>query len=365
MKVALVHEFLNQYGGAERCLEVFHELFPDAPVYTFIYDKTEIDFCKGWDIRPSVIDNLPFARSHHYYYLWLYPHVVERFDLNGFDLVLSSSHAFGKAVKTKGVHVCYCHTPMRFVHVMQEEYVKEFSSVKRLTVRAILSRLRSWDIRTSERVDFFVANSTEVQRRIKELYGCESVVIFPPVDTDFFVPGDRNGDFYLIVSRLVAFKKIDIAIQAFNEMQKPLKIIGTGPELRRLQRLARRNVEFLGKVSDSELRSSYQRCTALILPQYEDFGIVSLEAQACGRPVVAFRKGGALDTIIEGKTGHFFDEQTPQSLIRAVKKVESTVFEKNICRENALRFARNVFKDRIRSYLTECFDQNDGQSRSS
>jgi len=365
MRVALVHEFLNQYGGAERCLEVFHELFPDAPVYTFMYDKTKIDFCKGWHIRPSVIDHLPFARSHHYYYLWLYPRVVERFDLNGFDLVLSSSHAFGKAVKTKGVHVCYCHTPMRFVHVMQEDYLWGLSSVKRRAVQAILSRLRTWDIRTADRVDFFVANSTEVQRRIKELYGRESTVIFPPVDTDFYVPDDGNGDFYLIVARLVAFKKTDIAVEAFNELQKPLKIIGTGPELRRLQRLARQNVEFLGRVTDSELRSYYQRCKALILPQYEDFGIVSLEAQACGRPIVAFRKGGALDTVIEGTTGLFFDEQTPQSLIKAIKKFESMVFEKNACRENALRFARSVFKDRIRSYLTECFDQKDGHLRSS
>jgi glycosyltransferase involved in cell wall biosynthesis len=365
MKVALVHEFLNQYGGAERCLKVFHELFPEAPVYTFIYDKRKVDFCTEWNIKPSIIDKLPFARTHHYYYLWLYPTAVERFNLDEYDLVLSSSHAFGKAVRTKGIHVCYCHTPMRFVHVMQDDYLQDFSFMKRWVVRKILKRIGAWDIKTAKRVDYFVANSTEVQRRIKEIYGRESIVIFPPVDTDFYVPGDRDGDFYLIVSRLVAFKKIDLAVEAFNVMQKPLKIIGVGPELHGLKKIAHRNIEFLGNVTDSELRTLYQQCKALILPQFEDFGIVSIEAQACGRPVIAFKKGGARDTVIEGKTGHCFEQQTVQAIIRAVREFESMKFRKDICRENALRFERNVFKEHIRSYLTECLDQKGGQSHSS
>lgn len=365
MNVALVHEFLNQYGGAERCLEIFHELFPDAPVYTFIYDKRKVDFCNGWNIKPSIIDKLPFARTHHYYYLWLYPTVVERFDLDGYDLVLTSSHAFGKAVKTQGVHVCYCHTPMRFAHVLQEDYLRDLSFIKQWAVRKILDRMRKWDIQTAGRVDHFISNSTEVQKRIKALYGRDSTVIFPPVDSDFYVPGYRDGDFYLIVSRLVTFKKVDLAVKAFNELRRPLKIIGDGPELPRLKKIARANVEFLGKVSDTDLKSYYQQCRALILPQFEDFGIVSVEAQACGRPVIAFKKGGALDTVIEAKTGHFFEEQSVQALTRAVKEFESMQFDTLVCRENALRFDKNVFKERIRSYLTECLSQKDGRSRSS
>lgn len=365
MKVALVHEFLNQSGGAERCLEVFHELFPEAPVYTFIHDERKVPFTRGWDIRPSIVDRLPLAKRNHYYYLWLYPAVAGRLSLDQYDLVFSNSHAFGKSVRTRGVHVCYCHTPMRFAHIMPGEYIGGFSPVKRRVVRQILDRIRAWDIGTADRVDYFISNSNEVRRRISEIYGRESTVIFPPVNTDFYVPGPPAGESYLVVSRLVAFKRIDIAVLAFNALGKRLIIVGTGPEGERLRRLSGPTIEFAGAVSDPELRGYYQHSRALILPQHEDFGIVSLEAQACGKPVIAYRRGGALDTVIEGQTGVFFGEQTPEALAEAVRSFEATPFAPARCRSNALRFDRAIFKESINTFIAQCLDHHAGRPRSS
>jgi glycosyltransferase involved in cell wall biosynthesis len=365
MRVALVHEFLNQRGGAERCLEIFHELFPTAPVYTFIHDESKVPFTRGWDVRPSIVDKLPLAKRNHYYYLWLYPALAGRFDLDEYDLVFSNSHAFGKSVRTKGIHICYCHTPMRFAHVMPDEYVGDFSPVKRWVVRNILERIKAWDIATADRVNHFIANSTEVQRRIANLYRRDSTLIHPPVDGNYYVPGASTDGYYLIVTRLVAFKRVDIAVRAFNEMRKPLTIVGTGRELERLQRLAGPTIEFAGAVSDERLRLYYQNCKALVFPQNEDFGIVSLEAQACGKPVIAFRRGGALDTVIDGQTGVFFDEQTPKALSDAVRMFETIQFDPGRCRTNALRFDRAIFKESINKFITECLDHHAGPQRSS
>ncbi len=352
MKIAIVHDFLNQYGGAERCLEVFHELFPKAPIYTLIHKP---QYFRDADVRTSFAQKLPFAKKNHYAYLTLYPLATETLDLSGFDVILSSSASFSKNInKTKdSCHICYCHTIMRFVYTMPETYLNKINPLLRPFARLTLAGLKKWDLKQTKKVDYFIANSKNTQRKIKEHYQRDSFVIYPPVDTDFFKPKGKTNDFYLIVSRLQLQKRIDVAVSAFNHLGKKLKIIGTGPEFDRLKKMANPNIEFLGKLSDEEVRDYYQRCTALVFPGEEDLGITPLEAQACGKPVVAYAKGGLLETVVEGKTGHFFNAQTPESLVKAVLEFERMKFSSADCRRNALLFDRKLFKNKIRNFIKE------------
>jgi len=352
MKVTIVHDFLNQYGGAERCLEVFHELFPNAPIYTLIHKP---QYFRDADVKTSFAQKLPFAKKSHYAYLALYPLATENFDLSEFDVILSSSAAFAKNINKppRSCHICFCYTPMRFVYTMPETYLARMNPVIRPLVKLMLSRLKNWDLRQTKNVDYFIAISKNTQNSIKEHYHRDSHIIYPPVDVDFFTPEGKTEDFYLVVSRLQLQKRIDIAIDAFNRLGKPLIIIGDGPEVSRLKKIAHPNIEFLGRLPDNQIRDYYRRCKALIFPGEEDFGITPLEAQACGKPVIAYAKGGLLETVIEGKTGHFFKEQTADALAKAILKFEKMRFSAKDCRGNACRFDRKLFKSKIRNFIKE------------
>jgi glycosyltransferase involved in cell wall biosynthesis len=355
MKIAIVHDYLNQFGGAERVVEALHEIYPDAPIYTSIYLPGRMpESFKKMDIRTSFMQKLPFLTKHFKKYLLLYPLAFASFDMSEYDVVISSSSAFAKGVKKKkgAVHICYCYTPARFIW-RYEDYVEKESLnwLFRLILPLFIRILKAWDLKTNDKVDHFIAISNYIAKRIESIYNRKSEVIYPPVNVSDFMPGRGISEHFLIVSRLNAYKKIDVAIKAFNVLGLRLKIIGDGPYRKYLESIANSNIEFLGKVPDKDLAGHYGKCKALIFPGDEDFGIVPVEAQAAGRPVIAYAKGGALETVIKDKTGVFFYEQTEGSLIEAVKRTLDMGFDPKLIRENALRFDKEVFKQKIREYV--------------
>ncbi|OQX55840.1 MAG: hypothetical protein B5M53_03815 [Candidatus Cloacimonas sp. 4484_209] len=358
MKVAIVHDYLNQLGGAERVLEVFHSMFPDAPVYTLIYDRARMPaFYKQWDIRESFIGRLPFTKKHYEKYFFLMPLAIESFNLNDYDLVISISSAWAKGVITlpQTLHIDYMLNPMRFTWNSFHPLVNSRRGLTKILLYAALHFVRLWDENTSRRPDAIITISETVKRRIEKFYGLEPVVIYPPADTDFFTP-DKNvkkEDFFLVVSRLKPYKRIDVAVEAFNELKLPLLIIGEGPMKGELMRKARRNIQFLGWRSDEEIRSFYRRAKALIFPTEEDFGIVPLEAGACGTPVIALAKGGALETVEEGQNGVFFYPQTPEALMEAVLNFHSEDFDTDEVRKVALKFSKDRFIEYFNSVINE------------
>src|SRR5258707_2430988 len=332
MKVALVHDYLNQMGGAERVVLAFHEIFPDAPIYTSIYDPKRVDAAfREMDIRTSFMQKLPLVKKHHQPFLPFYPFAMERLDLRGYDLVLSSSSAFGKGVITRPetMHICYCHTPMRWCW-NYDEYVEreQLGRISRSILPFLITGLRVWDQTSAMRVDDFIANSPVVAERIQKYYRRDAVVIPPPVEAERFPfqPGIELEDYFLIVSRLIPYKRIDLAIEACNQLQLPLVIIGGGRDLERLKRMAGSTIRFLGKLSDEEVLHYYTHCRAFIFPGEEDFGITPLEAQACGRPVIAYGAAGALATIVDGITGVFFREQTVERLTTVLASFNERMF---------------------------------------
>ena len=356
MRTALVHDYLNQAGGAERVVECLHEVFPEAPIFTSIYDRDKMpEIFRKMDIRTSFMQCLPLVMKHFKKYLPLFPFAFQSFDLSGYDLILSSSSAWGKGIKKEkgSLHICYCHSPMRFVW-MYEDYMEkeEYGPIIRMLLIPVLKWLKKWDLKTSGQVDHFIANSRTTQKRIKLFYGRDSEVIHPPVDTSFFKPyNNKISDYFLVVSRLNPYKHIDLAIEAFNELGYPLYVIGSGPDEKRLKKLAKGNINFLGKLPDDEIVKYYSGCRAFILPGEEDFGLTPVEAQACGRPVIAYRAGGALESVVEGVTGVFFDEQERSSLIDAVREFEMMSFDLKGIRENALKFDKDVFKRKIKEFI--------------
>lgn len=357
MKVAFVHEYLNQFGGAERMLASMAELFPNAPIYTLLYDERATrNLFKGRTIRTSFLQRFPGAVAHHERYPLLMPLAIEQFDLSAFDLVISVSASFAKGVITKPHtrHICYCLTPPRFLWDNSQQFTREFgfSPVIQKILPPFISYLRLWDRHASHRVDEFWRISDFVGQRIEKYYRQPSTLIYPPVRTDIFsVASGGPADYFLMVGRLVSYKKFDIAIHSFNQSGLPLKIIGTGPEVDRLKKLAKKNIEFLGHIPDSELAGYYQNARALIFPQEEDFGIVPLEAMASGRPVIAYRNGGAGETIREGVTGLFFDEQSPSALSAAMRQFDSMKFDPAACRSRAEEFSVDRFKENIKVAL--------------
>ena len=357
MKVAIVHDYLIADGGAEKVLRTFIELFPDAPIYTLFYDKKKFKDLSGKDIRVTFLDKVPLLKNKHIVFLPLYPLGVKSLNLKGYDLILSSSWAWSKGIsKDKNTcHICYCHTPMRFVYDMQEAHLRVYNSAFKWMAKKIIRKIKKWDLRTVNGVDFFIANSKYVANRIRKFYDRYSVVINPPLDTKLFKPREqpKNGDYFLVVSRLMAYKHVDITIKAFNRLGLPLKIAGDGFQYNRLKKIARPNVELLGYVSSEELVKLYQNCRAFMLPQEEDWGIAPLEAQACGKPIIGYAKGGALEYVIEGKTGLFFYEQTPEAIIKAVEKFQNMKFDHNQMRQNALLFDTEIFKKRIEHFVKE------------
>ncbi len=358
MKVALVHDWLTGRRGGEKVLEVFAELYPEAPIYTLIhFPGTQHPSLEKRDIRTSFIQNLPFLKKHYRDYLPLFPLAVELFDMSEYDLILSTSHCVAKGVipRPDALHLSYIHSPMRYAW---DQYYAYFGPgrlgwLSRHVIPPVIHRLRIWDTVSCHRVDYFAANSHAVAQRILKYYGRFAQVIHPPVDTDLFCPGNNIEDYFLIVSALVPYKRIDLAIQAFRERKQALKIVGTGPDLKKLKKSAPANVEFLGALPDAELVSLYQNAQALIMPGEEDFGINSLEAQASGVPVIAYGRGGAIETIQGEKTGLFFTELSARSLGAALDKFQTLTFNKQEIRRNAERFALPIFQHKIATFLKD------------
>ncbi len=362
MRIALVHDYLTQYGGGERVLEAFMEIWPDAPIFTLLYDKklTHGRFA-GKEIHTSFLQKIPFAKSKHRAFLGLMPLAAEQLDLSDYDVVLSDSASYAKGVITKPstLHICYCHTPIRYAWDDSHKYIKEFgypSFIKKLAP-IVINYIRLWDKEASTRVDKFLANSHFVKQRINKYYNAESEVIHPPVDTSMLEVADSTDDYFLMLGRFLPYKRFDIVIEAFNKLGWPLKIIGDGPERRKLLRMAGPNVEFLGGLSDWELNRYYSRCKAFLFPQEEDFGIVAVEAMAAGRPVVAYRGGGALEMIKEGVTGMFFDEQTADSLIGCLNNFKKYNFNSYAIRRHALQFDKEIFKERIGDVVNDSYNK--------
>ena len=362
MKVAIVHDWLIGMRGGERVLEVLCRLYPDAHIYTLFYNPAKIsDVINSRDIKTSFLQKFPFSLKWYRKYLPLFPVAIEQFDLRNYDMVISSSHCAAKGVLTgsETCHICYCYTPLRYGWDMYQEYFgeKKLSFLERGIVWPVMNYLRIWDVASSNRVDEFIAISRNVARRIEKHYRREAAVIYPPVDTSFFVPGGDVGDYFLVVSAFVPYKRVEIAVRAFNELELPLKIVGKGPMKKEIQKEAGDNIEFLGEVSDSELLRLYQRCCALIFPGVEDFGIAPLEVQAAGRPVIAYGCGGLLETVLDGRTGIFFSEQTHFSLVSAVKYFQKMNFDSEVIRSHALCFDTKVFKEKIRDYIEKRYQK--------
>jgi glycosyltransferase involved in cell wall biosynthesis len=354
-KIAIVHDYLNQYGGAERVLELFHQIYPQAPVYTIVYDQTKVPHSyRQWDIRTSFINRLPWVRRHYEKYFFLYPWAIENLDLSGYDIIISSSSAWAKgAVKRRGaVHICYMYNAMRFVWDWKENVLREHHQLIQPLLKLMLESVKRWDIRTASNPDVLVVDSIEVQKRVEKYYNRSSLVLNPGVDTEYFRPGSNTpGEYYLAVARLKPYKRIDVAVQAFNRWGRSLIIAGDGPELKRLRDIAGPNIRFVGKVSDEDLLSLYQNCRAMIFTPLEDFGIAPLEAQACGRPVIAFGKGGSLETVVDGITGMFYYHQDPEALLEILEKFEKSSFSPSAIRDHAIKYDNKIFIAKFREIV--------------
>ena len=367
LRVALVHDYLNQSGGAEVVLRWLHHLFPDAPIYTLIYDPKFVpaDF-HGWDIRPVGWSRfLPLKSKIYKYYLLLYPSMIEQIDLRNYDLVISSSYLWAKGVLTRSdtLHTSYCYTPMRQAWELYFEYKESYSKfIGKFVYPFVFNYLRMWDKVSADRVDKFIAISENVQKRISKFYNHNSIVIYPPVELGNIVPSPDVGDYYLCLSRLVPYKKIDIAVRAFNELGRKLIIAGTGPQMKHLQKIAKSNIHFEGFVNDERKLELLKYARALIFPGEEDFGIVPVETQAAGRPVIAYGKGGVAETVIDGTTGIFFYELAYEALIDAVVKFEQMQFDPQLAVQNAQRFGVQNFLDEMKRtlslFVAEYFGEN-------
>lgn len=358
MKVALVHDYLYQMGGAERVVLALHEIFPEAPLFTSIYHQEGMpEEFRKIDIRTSFMQKLPIVFNKPRYYFRIYPKAFESFDFSSFDLIISSNSAFAKGIKKPphAIHVCYCHTPMRFAW-WYRNYIKyeRINPILKMLLPYYMGKIKKWDWNTAQKVDYFIANSVNVQKRVMEIYGRESDIIYPPVDTDIYSVAGGKGDYFLIVSRLLPYKRLDIAVDAFTEIGLPLEIVGTGPDEKRLKAKAGKNIKFHGWIEDDTVVAAlYKECRALIQTGEEDFGIVPIEAAACGRPTIAFAAGGALESVIDGQTGLLFDRQDAKSLIKALFKFEKMYFDTGQIRRHAESFSKENFKKKVGKYLHE------------
>lgn len=364
MRVALVHDWLTGMRGGEKCLEIFCELFPSADLYTLVYAPEKVSpTIRQMKVKSSFIGRLPRAKQLYRYYLPLFPTAIERFDLGPYDLILSSSHCVAKGIlPNRALHIAYVHAPMRYVWDQHDSYFGTASSwISRTGMALCRNYLQQWDVRSASRVDYFIANSKNVAGKIQQLYARDAAVIYPPVDVQKFNLHPDLQPYYLIVSALVPYKKIDIAIEAFNRLRLPLKIVGEGPLRTRLQKLAQPNIEFLGWLNDHDLAVVYRHCQALIFPGEEDFGITPLEAQASGRPVIAHGRGGALETVLPLETGSmtpatgiFFPQPSVESLVAAIGLYQRhrERFEPGTIRRHAAKFSGERFKAEINDYIT-------------
>lgn len=360
LKVAIVCDWLTSWGGAERVILALHRMYPEAAIFTSIYDPTHFPDLAKADVRTSFLQKFPGAKKNYQRYFSQMPLAFESFDLDEFDVVISSSHSCAKGVITRPdtLHVSYCHSPPRYLWDGSHQYLKEYpwpGLLKRTFIPSLLRDMRLWDRATADRVDRFVANSAFVARRIQKYYRRDAEVIYPPVSMFPYVPSVR-GDAFLAVGRLIPYKKFDLIVQAFNALKLPLKIVGVGNQLGRLKKMAGSTIEFLGMVSEEELHHLYATSRALIFPQIEDFGITPIEAMSFGCPVIAYAEGGALETVRDGVSGLYFNEQSEDALIRAVRRFEVTVFDPLAVRTQAERFDASVFSDRFSSFVGEAWD---------
>ncbi len=364
MKLALVADWLTASGGAERALAEFHAIWPQSPVFTTVKRHEPVAGLETADVRVSRLQRIHRFLGRHQLLLPWMPRAVEELDLRGFDAILSSSHAVGKGIipPSNAAHVCYCHTPMRYAWEMEKQYLEDFRIPRflRKTVKLRLRELRRWDLSTAKRVDAFIANSTETAARIERIYGRTSIVIPPPVQDRFFSaslvpPAERRS--FLAVGRLVPYKRFDLLIEWANAAQMPLTIVGKGQDWKRLHAMAGPTVTFRDDVTDDELPTLYASAKALLFPTHEDAGIVPIEAQACGTPVIAYGKGGTVETVVQDVTGLFFPEQTPESLADAVKRLKHLQFAPEQLRRHAQKFSSKGFRERIGNQVRETYEK--------
>jgi len=360
LKITLIHDWLTTLAGAEKVLESIYELYP-CPIYTLVKNEEKLknSIFEKTDIKTSFIQKFPKAKTKYRNYLMFFPLAIEQFDLSEYDVIISSSHAVAKGVLTNSnqLHICYCHTPIRYAWDLYHRYLNESGlskGVKGFMAKLILHYVRIWDFATANRVDYFIANSKYIAKRIKKIYGRESTVIYPPVDVNKFEVYTKKENFYLTASRLVPYKKIDLIVEAFSKMpDKKLVVIGDGPDFDKVKKKAGKNIEILGYQPFEILKDYMQRAKAFVFAAEEDFGIVPVEAQACGTPVIAFGKGGAIETVVNRETGLFFKEQTVESLTDAVKEFEKIEekFDYVKIRKNAERFGKSRFKHEFKKFV--------------
>ena len=368
LKVAIIHDWITNPGGAEKVIQYMLELYPGAALYTSVYNKKRMEgYFKGVEVHTSFINKLPLSTTKYSMYLPLMPLAFEQFDLRGFDVVISSSTSCAKGVLTDAntLHICYCNTPMRYAWDFYFEYLNHKQNpLRKLLIQLIMHKIRLWDVLSANRVDAFIANSHNVARRIHKHYRRESTVIYPPVSIPVVdIKTCTSEDYYFIISRLVSYKRIDLAVKAFNELGIPLIIAGEGPEAKALKQLAKPNVRFVGRISEEQKSEYYKHCRGFIFPGEEDFGITPVEAQGYGKPVIAFGRGGATETVIDGVTGIHFMEQTVEALVDAIIRAQAIDFDLEAIRENALSFDYKVFKDKLLTFVHEsyqCFTKNKG-----
>lgn len=354
MKVALVYDRVNKWGGAERVLLALHEIFPQAPLYTSVYSKELAPWAKVFDIKTSFLQQLPYAKSSHEYFALLMPLAFEQFNFDEFELVISITSEAAKGIITKPQtkHLCYMLTPTRYLWSGYDEYFE--SPLTKMLAAPAVSYLRRWDRVASSRPDHIISISKEVKKRVQTYYGRDSGVIYPPLPFDEKVNVSRKkGEYFLIVSRLVRYKRVDLAIKACNLLKVPLVIVGTGAELRHLKSIAGPTISFVGSLTDDELADYYRNSKALIFPGREDFGLTVLEAQLYGRPVIAYKAGGAVETIVSGKTGMFFYPQTIKALVRTLTLFEKKVFSPKRCHDQAALFSKRIFQDSFQASVND------------
>lgn len=361
MKVAVVCDWLVVYAGAERVLEQILKLYPEADLFCLVdfLPNDRRDFILNKKTNTSFIQNLPFAKTKYRSYLPFMPLAIEQLDVSAYDLVISSSHAVAKGILTgpNQIHISYVHSPMRYAWDLQHQYLKQAGlqrGLKSWLARAVLHYMRMWDYRTANGVDHFIANSRFIAKRVKKVYGREATVIYPPVDVSAYTLCEQKEDFYLTASRLVPYKRVDLIVEAFTAMpEKRLVVIGDGPEFGKIKKKAGANVTLLGYQPFDVLRDKMQKAKAFVFAAEEDFGIIPVEAQACGTPVIAYGRGGALETVIPGRTGVFFHQQTNSAIIKAVHafQAEEKIFSPRECRENAERFSETTFREDFGSFV--------------
>jgi glycosyltransferase involved in cell wall biosynthesis len=362
MKKALISDWYYVNGGAEKVIHSLNNVWNDFDHFALIDFLNEEDrnfILKGKKAKTSFIQKLPTVKQNHRKFLQLFPLAIKQFDLRQYDLVFSSSSSIAKGIMTKKgqLHICYCHTPMRYAWDLQDQYLQDAglnSGLKLIYAKYVLGKMRNWDLKTATAVTHFISNSNFIAKRIKRIYDRESTVIYPPVDVNFFSLQEQKENYFFTASRLVSYKKTEIIINAFNQMPHlELIVAGSGPEFEKLQKMAQKNVKMVGFVTDDELRTYLQNAKAFVYAAEEDFGILPVEAQSCGTPVIAFGKGGALETVAENQTGVFFEEQSAQKIIEAVIAFEEIKFDPKIIREHALQFSKERFENEIKMFVEQ------------